>query len=336
MAVNHKMIGSKTSIGLVRSARNSRKHGLNSSDIFTEQEKNIFDPYYKELVKENKLTPVLELTQAHRLATAHAKRQMAYVYEKQLVERQAIKVKKDIVMHMHEYFFVEPVVRGMLQELFRFDQLGLPCGLNHVILKQICQEFAECTAPLSDEAAYQDHLPTLSRFLNGYSFTQTHDFLYDKLKAMSFILQAAIDRGDNYSEYTRQFFEKLMPQSKELDEPDPGLEELMAYVRASQEKMRVSRENYAFRNERVPEYPNAEQVATWMKPFLTLWDAYQAAYAFQPKLQTLINDRLSYISLSAADEERVRKYQQRWEKQYSDAMTELIALLRERERYLHA
>jgi len=99
----------------------------------------------------------------------------------------------------------------MLQEIFKFEQLGLPCGLTPVILDAICQEYAELTAELVDEDAYQQSLPVLYEFLKRYEFSQPMDYCFEKLKSMNSILTAALDRGESYSEYASQFLQNYYP-----------------------------------------------------------------------------------------------------------------------------
>ena len=149
-------------------------------------------------------TSLLEICQAKRLAIAHTKSELSYVYEQQLLDDYAKRVKKDVLEHLQDYFFLTPVVRGMLQEIFKFGQLGLPCGLTPIILDAICQEYAELTTELIDEGAYQESLPVLCEFLKRYKFSQPMDHSFEKLRSMNSILTAVLDRGESYSQYPNQ------------------------------------------------------------------------------------------------------------------------------------
>ena len=122
--------GPKTELGKRQSAKNSTTHGARSESITGPNEQAHFDTFLKELIDFYKPQGPLEKLQLERIATCKAKLKSLYELEQAKLRLLIDKHQADTNKYISDYPGLDPLVRGMMKELFLLEKLGF--------LNQIC------------------------------------------------------------------------------------------------------------------------------------------------------------------------------------------------------
>lgn len=320
--------GPKTLVGKEKSSKNSVTHGLRSEKVATPVEKIHYDDFLKELIEFYKPAGPIEHLQLERLATCKAKLKSLYELEQ---------AKQELLMKDHEsgtkkyiegMTYLEPLVRGMMKELFSLKKVFLPCKLEIDLLTQLVLEIEAFTGKLSSDDDITEYFPHLVSYLEGIDSSEKS--LHGKLIAIGNQLQAVIDGGDNYLEGLKVLFADRF----EKKEPEPTAEDLEfdRVLAEYQETSRLRRGEKPKATIKITQeiFPDAKKITTAFISFKKIQEAYLKTFQEVDGVRSKIELHKRALSLPMEEADLLMRYQTMWERRLSTLIGEFMQLQRTR------
>ena len=314
--------GPKTPQGKSKVSLNSTEHGLRSNKISTPDQKILYDSFLSELMDYYQPKSPLERLELERIAMCRAKLQTIYALENAKIKVLLSEYEADPRKLLKNYDGLPAVVKGMVYELIRWNELVLPCDLDLKTLREIYLEIDSFSGELTEGESLKDIFPTLVDYL--MSFDSDEKLIDRRLMAISEKIRVAIDRGENYCEYAvKNIFNKLDDSLNELTEEEQlAQKELADYVAMTQEK-------YAKKLKikiKAEDFTDIKQLQSVLQPFKELYIACQYVLLSIEKIQEFIKIKKSSLSLPQQEVELLMRYQTTWERRLSNAIGEFIKL----------
>ena len=321
--------GPNSAKGKLKVSQNAIKHGLSTMNPTSPDEQLLVTQFSQELLDFYQPSNPLAKLQIERIAICRAK--LTRLYE---VERVRLQLVYEELKHQPEKIVekligINGVPKGMLMELVRHGQVGLPCRLTPVLLLQICEEINLFHGQIKSADDFYKYFPVLSGHLKIYpvrGLSEDAD-IFDKLLAASSRITQVFKQGDQYDELHRPFIEKMleiMHPPKIEEELDQEMQEILEQSRAHQPKKNSDAQLEAQALKK--SVPSSAALKKELQLFLELSRFHERALQALEQYEAVKNMMLQSATLKPAESDLLMRYQTTLERRLSGAMGELLAL----------
>lgn len=321
--------GPKTELGKRQSAKNSTTHGARSESITGPNEQAHFDTFLKELIDFYKPQGPLEKLQLERIATCKAKLKSLYELEQAKLRLLIDQHQSDTNKYISDYPGLDPLVRGMMKELFLLEKFGflnqicLPCQLTIEYLTDIVTEIDSFDGVLISDDDLRNYFPRLSSYLDNVESNE--GALYVRLLGVGQQLEKIIS-DDDYHQAIKLIFSDRF--EKVVTEPTPDEIEFDRQLELYQEqsRKRLGLKSKVIVKDPPVEFPNQEKLTSLFKAFKTLHKAYLMTKVKAKAVRSTIELHRRALSLPHEEADLLMRYQTSWERRLSTLIGEFMQL----------
>ena len=325
--------GPKTELGKQKSAKNSTTHGARSEAITGPGEEAHFDNFLKELIDFYQPQGPLEKLQLERIAICKAKLKSLYELEQAKLTLLIDQHQADNNKYISDYPGLDPLVRGMMKELFLLEKLGfsnqicLPCQLTVEYLSDIVTEIDSFDGVLISDDDLRNYFPRLSSYLDNVESNEAA--LYVRLLGVGQQLEKIIS-DDGYHEAVKLLFHDKF--KKVVRKPTPEEIEFDRQLELYQEqsRKRLGLKPRVIVKDPPVEFPNQEKLTSLFKAFKTLHKAYLVTKVKAKAVRSTIELHQRALSLPYEEADLLMRYQTSWERRLSTLIGEFMQLRRMR------
>ena len=318
--------GPNTPSGKEKSSQNAVTHGLRSTQIVTPSEVVSYDSFLNELLDFYKPEGPIERLQLERIATCKAKLKSLYDLEQAKQELLIQEHDASSNKYIDKMTYLDPLERGMLKELLRYEKLVLPCDLNDDLLVEIVGEIDGFNGELSSDDEIRKHFPSLTAYLDALKSDATE--LHVRLMAIHEKLKRVIEDGDGYCEGLKilVFNQAQSPSSTTTPEALALERELDEY----QEQARKRRgDKFTVQiNVGLGKFPDQPKLKLAFASFRTILHAYQSSHQLIGEVQSSLSLRKRTLTLPVEEADLLMRYQTSWERRLSTLIGEFMQLQR--------